>query len=267
MTAPSLEDTAAHRRLLKAYAAGFRTGLDGRDAHIDLKRDHCLRVMDEAAAIVSTLGLEPADEASCLLAALYHDVGRFEQLRSFGTFNDSQSVNHGALGARVLGCESFLDALEPDRRCLVRAAVAVHNRRFFPRAMEPRAALAARVVRDADKLDIFPVVMTHLTPGGVLDPVVVLGVADDPERYTSQILADVMAGRLADYHQMAWTNDFKLLLLSWVHAMHFPAALRTLAERGYVRDIMADLPDSPEFLALGERLEGLLDAALSGQGL
>lgn len=258
MTSPPLTDIAAHRRLLEDYAAAFCNGDQARD-NVELKRDHCLRVLDEARAIVDGLDLAPDDAAACLLAALYHDVGRFEQLRQFGTFNDSESMDHGALGARVLGSEPFLDGLPRDRRRQVRAAVAVHNRRFFPRAMEPRSALATRVVRDADKLDIFPVLLSHLAPGGPYDPVVVLGVRADPERYTPSVLADVMAGRLVDYREMVWTNDFKLILLSWVHDLNFPTARRALAERGHVRTIMDSLPDTPEFRALDRRLAAVLE--------
>ena len=259
MTPPPLADTASHRRLLADYAGTFRTGHAAHDANVELKRDHCLRVMDEARMILDSLDLAPGHAAACHLAALYHDVGRFEQLRRFGTFNDSKSVDHGALGARVLGREPFLDALEPPRRRLVRAATAVHNRRFFPRAMEPDAALATRVVRDADKLDIYPVMLAHLEPGGPRDPVVVLDVTEHPERYTPSILEDVMAGRLADYRRMAWTNDFKLILLSWVHDLRFPATRRALARRGHVRTIMGSLPDTAAFRALAARLDEVLE--------
>ncbi len=256
--APPANDLAAHRALLRGYADGFLCGRDERDANVDLKREHCLRVMDEAAAIVADIGPDPAEADLILLAALYHDVGRFEQIRRWGTFDDSRSTDHGALGSRVLGREPFLDALDPASRRLVRAAVSAHNRRFFPRGLEPRAALATRVVRDADRLDIFPVMLGHLAPGAPRDPVVVLGVRDDPERYSESVLADVMAGRLADYRRMAWTNDFKLILLSWVHDMHFPAARRALVERGLVAAVLAMLPDNPEFRALGRLMDDVL---------
>lgn len=258
--APPANDLAAHRALLADYAAGFCCGDGEFDANVDLKRGHCLRVMDEARAILSDLDPAPAPAEAdlILLAALYHDVGRFEQLKRWGTFDDSRSADHGALGSRVLGREPFLDALDPAGRRLVRAAVAVHNRRCPPPAMEPRAARATLVVRDADRLDIFPVMLGHLAPGAPRDPVVVLGVRDDPERYTASMLDDVMAGRLADYRGMAWTNDFKLILLSWVRDMRFPSARRALVERGLVADVLALLPDIPEFRALARRMDDVL---------
>ena len=270
MSAPPPADAEAHRRLLRAYAQGFRTGDEGHDANVDLKLVHCLYVMDEARAILDleqdALDLDSDDRAICLLAALYHDVGRFEQLRRFHTFDDSRSVNHGAMGSRVLGVEPFLDGLSPLHRCRVRAAVAVHNRRFFPRAMEPDAALATRVVRDADKLDIYRVMIGHLTAEGGLDPVVTLGVTPHPERYTPELLRAVLAGRQGDYRLMAWSNDFKLLLLSWVYTMHFPAARKALARRGHVAAILATLPDDPGIRELSARLAEHLEDPGGGPG-
>ena len=34
--------------------------------------------------------------------ALLHDVGRFEQYKRYGTFNDRKSVNHAALGVEIM---------------------------------------------------------------------------------------------------------------------------------------------------------------------
>ena len=267
MIPPPLHDIGAHRRLLVDFAAGFRTGPSEHDANVDLKLDHSLRVMDEAEAILDTLDLAPDDRATCLLAALYHDVGRFEQLRRFNTFDDSKSVNHGALGCRILGREPFLDALEPARRRVARAAVAVHNRRRLPRGLEPGVVMAARLVRDADKLDIYRVMIEHLSSDEEFKPVVTLGVRPHPERYTPQLLDAVLEGRQGDYRRMAWTNDFKLLLLSWVHSMHFSAARRALAERGLVRAVLDTLPDAPEFRELARRLDQALDGGLGTPGL
>lgn len=33
---------------------------------------------------------------------MLHDIGRFEQIRCFGTFNDGMSVDHAELGADIL---------------------------------------------------------------------------------------------------------------------------------------------------------------------
>ena len=39
---------------------------------------------------------------------MLHDIGRFEQIRRFGTFNDAQSVDHAEFGADLLFKECLI---------------------------------------------------------------------------------------------------------------------------------------------------------------
>ena len=39
---------------------------------------------------------------------MLHDIGRFEQIRRFGTFNDVQSVDHAEFGADLLFKEGLI---------------------------------------------------------------------------------------------------------------------------------------------------------------
>ncbi|MFR4260247.1 HD domain-containing protein [Gemmiger formicilis] len=61
------------------------------------------------------------------LSGMLHDVGRFEQLRRYNTFIDTQSINHAALSASVLFDEGhirdYIDDAAED--ALLRTAVRV----------------------------------------------------------------------------------------------------------------------------------------------
>ncbi len=71
-----------------------------------------------------------------------------------------------------------------------------------------------------------------------------------------------MARGLAEYNDMVWINDFKLLICSWIYDLNFPATRRAVLERGYLDAILSLLPDIPEFTALGERLKQDLAAGV-----
>ena len=43
------------------------------------------------------------------LTGLLHDIGRFEQVRRYGTFNDAKSIDHGKLGVEILFLEGKID--------------------------------------------------------------------------------------------------------------------------------------------------------------
>ena len=53
----------------------------------------------------------PTTAGLALLCALFHDIGRFEQLKQYDTFLDHKSVDHASLSCRVLRENHVLDRL------------------------------------------------------------------------------------------------------------------------------------------------------------
>jgi len=247
----------------ESHVEFFRKGTPEDVANIDLKKDHSLCVLDEARMITRSLDLAPGFAGLCHVAALFHDLGRFTQYETYQTFNDKVSEDHGRLGLKVLRQTGVLKGLSSRERALVQTVVLLHNRRFLPRGLSSEASLALNVVRDADKLDIFPVVLTHFAPNAPLNLVVMLNLKPHETEYTPGVLAQVMARGLAEYNDMVWINDFKLLICSWVYDLNFPATRRAVLERGYLDAIIGLLPDTPEFRLLGERLKKDLAAEIS----
>ncbi|MBM6898753.1 HD domain-containing protein, partial [Gemmiger formicilis] len=96
------------------YAAHYNAA----DSKIKLKIDHTYRVAALCGRIAASLGLSQPDIDLAWLCGLLHDVGRFEQLRQYGTFNDAQSIDHAAMSARVLFEEGhirdYLDDADED---------------------------------------------------------------------------------------------------------------------------------------------------------
>ncbi len=73
-----------------------------------LKRDHTRRVCEEILALGRQLELPRTDFLLAEAAALLHDVGRFRQLKKYGTFVDQHSVNHARLGLMVIREQQWL---------------------------------------------------------------------------------------------------------------------------------------------------------------
>jgi len=128
-------------------------------------------------------------------------------------------------------------------------AVVVHNRRRLPPALasgRDRTALTlAGIIRDADKLDILRIMIDHFQAADDKDDVVFLGLPDNPDQFNPAIVEDIEAGRISRYDYMASTNDFALLLLSWIHDLAFPRTRDLFFRRGHVGQLFAQLPDLP----------------------
>jgi hypothetical protein len=246
-------------RSFEAYVNGFLSGEPGADRNIELKREHSRKVLDEAAMIADDEGLTGRLARLARLAALLHDFGRFRQFAEYGTFIDKNSVNHGLLGCRELRASGFLQGLPEADRHLVRCVTAVHNRRFLPAGLPEDAGCLARLVRDADKLDIYRVMLEHFRPDGTVNHVVTLSKIDEPGAYSASVYEQARRGQ-ADYDEMVYVNDFKLLLLSWAHDLGFAATRRAFAERGYLDRLLETLPRDRRIGRLGEELRQALAA-------
>ncbi len=235
-------DIAGHEAAFEAFAGSYLR--EHPEGMLHLKREHTYKVLEHARAIVGETDLNPEEKRAALLAALYHDTGRFPQYVKWRTFSDAQSVNHGYLGVRTVRQEGFLRE-EPDAvRKLVLAAIALHNRYRLP--VLPETCLAVtNIVRDADKLDIMRIMAQHLSrPIPTED--VVLHVLDKPEGYSPALARKVLSGQVPSYTELHYVNDFRMLLGAWIHDFHFSLSRKRCAESGFIQVILKGLPHAPD---------------------
>lgn len=143
---------------------------DVNDHQIMLKYEHSLQVAQLSEEIARSQGLNQYDVDLAWACGLIHDIGRFEQIRNWGTFRDSESCSHAALGVAVLEgtqkfngitlltsnghIENFVDG---DCADIVKQAVALHGFLKLPDGLSKRTQTFCEIVRDADKVDIIRV--------------------------------------------------------------------------------------------------------------
>ena len=128
------------------YVAGY----DAADEKIRLKAEYTYKVAALCDMIAGSLGLPEAECDVAWLCGMLHDIGRFEQVRRWNTFYDSQSVNHAEFGADPLFCDGLIGrfvgegavdpALEP--------AIRNHNRLRVEYGLPARTRMFADILRD-----------------------------------------------------------------------------------------------------------------------
>ena len=251
---PAGYDFQTYEQWFRDFTREFLQGSEFDAANVQLKRDHTWRVLELARRI--SREAEPAPELRelALLAALCHDVGRFPQYARYQTFQDQISVNHASQGVVTLKQHRVLEELPAPARRLVLGAVALHNRRFLPRGLPEELKRLTQIVRDADKLDIFAIMLTHFKPGVRHNNVVNLELKPHPDRYSPGILEQVERRQMVNYQEMVWVNDFKLLLCSWIYDLNYPVSREVVREQGYLEELLGYLPRSPEMISLGRQL-------------
>lgn len=236
------EDLDRLRHWFAGYCRSFRTANEEDQRNFYLKEEHTWRVCANMARLTESLAL---DENGALLAeavALCHDVGRFPQYRQYRTFRDADSVNHAALGVRLLIDERVLGHLPAEERSVITRAVALHNVFQLPEELDDRTLFLGRMIRDADKLDIWRVFIEYYgLPEEERASAVGLGFPDLPA-CSSEVLACIEHGEMVRLAMLTTLTDFKLLQLSWIFDLNFGESFRIVAERDYIGRLAATLP-------------------------
>ena len=184
-------------RLYDEYVDAFRE-VDGElPVMMRLKRIHTGFVVRNAEAIADGENFTAEEREVSLAAALLHDTGRYEQLKRYNTFKDSDSIDHAVFSHDIVKEKGWLDLVdradsvtsgqetaspltdakrgeaassplvsEAQKESILKA-VLYHNRRDLPKEVENPLSdydsrlrlthIASHTVRDADKLDIFRV--------------------------------------------------------------------------------------------------------------
>ncbi len=247
-------DIAHYISLFLDFADSYcRTAPGEAEFHI-LKRDHSLRVLENARMIAACLDPGPVCTTCILLSALFHDIGRFPQYALHKTFIDALSENHGLLGAKTLRQKQLLRALPAGDQKIICCTVALHNRRALPRLLPDAVRPAAAVVRDADKLDIIAVQLERLKKGTLEDLLAIPWLNTDPAAYSPPVYQDFMGGKLVRHADIRCITDAKLLLCSWIYDLHFTETRRMFLERGFLDAFAAMLPDIDAMAPVKKRL-------------
>lgn len=149
-----------NRTRIKQTFAEYTSKYNASDPKIKLKIDHTYRVAALAERIAKTVTDVSIDTDLAWAMGMLHDIGRFEQVKRYGTFVDSESVDHAALGISILFDEGLLDSFgdfSEKERELIRISIANHNKFRIPEGMDDLTTAYCNILRDADKIDILRV--------------------------------------------------------------------------------------------------------------
>lgn len=244
-----------------SYCRSFRTDDLEVQRNYDLKEEHTRKVC-EAARLIAADGTERS-RLLAEVAALCHDLGRFPQYREYHTFKDSDSVNHAHLSVQVMAENALLDFLPADERSCVELAVRFHNVFQIPAALPTETERLLKLLRDADKLDIWRVFIDYFqAPEQERASAAALGFPDLPE-CSPETLASVTAGKMVQLSTLKTLNDFKLLQLSWIYDINFPTTLRLVRERRILDRFAVILPEDEAVRDALATVRGYLDRRIA----
>ena len=255
------ETTAAWRDKLASWWESYVRRFLGRDEetdyHVRLKVAHTARVRNIAQQLMQARELPAQELAVVDAAALLHDVGRFPQYWQYRTFRDLLSVDHADLGVETLTEEGVWQLVPQETAVVLKQAVLWHNKRALPPEAAGAAWLPAKVVRDADKLDIFDMLTTdkeyRMPPTD--------GIAQHGG-ISPELEATVVSGRLGRPAQVKTAADQQVFRISWVYDLNTVEAVRYVAHAGFLPLLLAALPEGEAKERIGQAVEACVERRL-----
>lgn len=232
------------------YSRSFLTGDYSRDHGFELKILHTKNVERHAEDLARFLETEGVGSIRILygarLAALLHDAGRFEQFKQYRTFNDSISEDHGKISLALIDKKlllSEIDSVDASLGGAIRFAVFEHNKLSIPPADDELSLTLAKIVRDADRIDIFRIMAEHLkNPDGAGEEAVFLHLADS-KSISKTVFDSIFRGEMVHRNDLRSRSDFLCQILSWVQIMNYPYSCKLIADSGNFDSVLSRLPE------------------------
>lgn len=232
-------------------------------ALMELKREHSLQVASHTVAIANDEQWTPFEREAAELLGLIHDVGRFPQLAEYGTFSDDSSLNHGELGFRVIVNTGILESLPVETRTALSDGIRYHNQRAIPQDIGSKSAHYLRLIRDADKLDIFRIIHDAVASNRIADhPEITLNIdLDGPINPVA--LSELKRRQNVTYANVRSLADFGLAQLAWLYDLNHRHSVRFVLDHGILDRILVLIPETPDTIAITDDIRVFLDRILA----
>lgn len=235
---------------------------DMSDPKINLKVVHTLHVMETASYISDNLGLDDENKNLALLIALLHDIGRFDQLILFGTFEDKKSFDHADYGVKLLFEDGLIrDYISTDiYDDIIYKAIKNHNKYAIDSELNDQELLHAKLIRDADKLDNFRVQDTEEMRTLLDKSESEIG----KQSISSSVIDDFMSGKLVNRKNTNNEIDRWISYIACIFDINYNASLNFLLNKKYIEKLFNRIPyTNPDTIKQVEKLKSFVSSYIN----
>lgn len=185
---------------------------------ISKKYYHSLRVMDLSRAIAKDNKLSKIDIELATVIGLLHDYARFEQWSKFHTYNDTLSIDHGDLAVLRLFKENAITKYYQKEKyySIIYNAIKYHNKYCYPKNLTIRSTNHCKIIRDADKLDIFQNIIKNNS------------LKETQDSISEKVSSLFYQNKPIDYHNVTNSNDIIILYLAMVFDLNYQYSYKYL---------------------------------------
>lgn len=216
----------------------YVSNYDMEDYHIKYKYNHSIRVEKICEALAYTLNFNEEDTYIIKTIGLLHDIGRFEQLKLISSYNDTD-FDHAAYGALILFKEGLIEKFNVDPKYydIIEFAILNHNKYAIEDTNDERKIMFAKIIRDADKIDIFDA-YTYLKAYNITN------IDDD---VTNEVAIQFRKHEAINNKIRKTKADLLLSLIAYVFDINYIESLEIINEQNYLDELYNQIANKEKF--------------------
>lgn len=190
------------------------------------------------------------------MIGILHDIGRFEQLKRYDSF-EPDTMDHAGFGVQILFDEGMIRDFIEDGQwdSIIRTAIARHSDFRLEGIQNERELLHARIIRDADKLDNCRVKLEDTVE-------TILGVSAEEVGRTkiSKAVMEQFKRKESILSSMRKTKmDYWISYLAYFYDINYKVSMELICEHDYVERLIRRIPYSePQTRIQMEEVEKML---------
>ena len=203
---------------------------DSNQGRIKLKIDHIKRVAKISKELAEYLNLNEEQKSLAEAIGIFHDIGRFKQVEMYDTFSDKDSINHAELGVKILFDDNLIENFEIEEKYkrIIKLAILNHNKDKIEDGLSDEENLFCKIIRDADKLDIFYVLCNYDFESAFWY-----------KDFDCREISDTIMKQLKELHRLNYKDiknnaDQIAVPFAYVFDLNFDFSLRYLSKKQYL---------------------------------
>jgi len=205
---------------------------------INRKYYHSYRVMDFCMLLAKYNNFSNENTEIAMLVGLLHDYARFEQWTKYKTYSDLKSIDHGDLAVKRLFDDNEIVNYCTNQKYYdeIYDAIKYHNKYSYPDNLSEHNKLLCKVIRDADKLDIFYLL-------GINKDLIV----EDDNLISDNVKEEFYNNKLLKHTDVKNKSDDVVLKLAMVFDLNFKYSYKYLKEYKLIDKIYENIENKNKF--------------------
>lgn len=206
------------------------------NSRVEVKIGHIMRVAENCRRIAISIKLEEEQIQLAELIGILHDIGRFEQYQIFDkntktkVLGNTKKFDHGEAGVEVLKKDDYIRKYIKENTYddIIYTAVYEHNKYELPKNLSKETELFCKMIKDADKLDIFyEAICVYWQDSKKIQEV-------EEGKLSEKMLENFYDYKLADNRNRVSEADQILRFASFIFDMNFPYSFEVLKENDFI---------------------------------